>query len=115
MITAHFRTNLTLMMTTTKPPSINIFITLSHVLNAKPDITMYFMVIFTSVTRGGRSGTPPPPDSKSKKFVKKNQVVLVKLKLVFREYLRFARDFDFPVKNYSSFRPLVEIWTGLSG
>ena len=42
-----------------------------------------------------------------RKNVKQNQAVLAKAKLVFREYSRFALEFDFPVKNHSSLRPLA--------
>ena len=50
--------------------------------------------------------------------MKKNQAVLAKAKLFFGKYLGFALDFDFPVKNHSSLRPLAGRnldWTGLSG
>ena len=49
----------------------------------------------------------PPSQTLKMKKVKQNQAVLAKAKLVFCEYSGFARDFDFPVKNHSSLRPLV--------
>ena len=42
---------------------------------------------------------PWPHSDPKNKHVKQNQAVLAKAKLVFREYLGFALDFDFPVKN----------------
>ena len=39
------------------------------------------------------------PQTPKRKNVKQNQAVLEKAKLVFREYLGFALDFDFSVKN----------------
>ena len=45
--------------------------------------------------------------SSDPKNVKQNQAVLAKAKLIFRKYSGFALDFDFPVKNHSSLRPLA--------
>ena len=50
-------------------------------------------------TEGEATVPWPPSDPKN---VKQNQAVSAKAKLVFREYLGFALDFDFPVKNHSS-------------
>ena len=50
---------------------------------------------------------PPSPQTLKIKNVKQNQAVLAKAKQVFRDYSGFALDFDFPVKNHSSLRPLA--------
>ena len=73
----------------------------------------------TSVSRG-RPLCHGPPQTLKMKNCKKNQAVLAKAKLAFREYSGFALDFDFPVKNHSWLRPLIGrnlsvFWTGLSG